>query len=69
MVKSLNELKIAVYGENHEGDRDESKAGKSEASRKRKAIAENAAKECANFDWPELADNGKVSTFLPFLCL
>lgn len=32
----------------------------SETSKKRKAIAENAVKESASYDWSELADNGKV---------
>lgn len=32
----------------------------SEASKKRKANAENALKECENYDWAELADSGKV---------
>ncbi|KAL0322697.1 UNVERIFIED_CONTAM: ATP-dependent DNA helicase 2 subunit KU70 [Sesamum angustifolium] len=32
----------------------------SEASKKRKAIAENATKEYANYDWLDLADNGKL---------
>lgn len=30
-------------------------------SNKRKAIADNATKEYANYDWADLADNGKVT--------
>ena len=37
----------------------------SDASKKRKTAAENAAKESANYNWPDLADNGQVC-FLVF---
>ena len=61
MVKTLEELKLSIYGENYDEEIDNAGHGKvSEASRKRKATAENAAKECAKYDWGELADNGKV---------
>lgn len=58
VVKSLEEFKLAVYGENYDEENDHEKA--SEASKKRKATAELAAKEAANYDWGELADNGKL---------
>lgn len=54
----MEEFKLAVYGENYDDENDHGKA--SEASKKRKATAEVAAKEAANYDWGELADNGKV---------
>lgn len=58
VVKSLEEFKLSVYGENYDEETDHGKA--SEASKKRKATAELAAKEAAAYDWGELADNGKV---------
>lgn len=49
-----------MYGDNYE-DNDLTTSGKeTEASRKRKATAENATKEYAKYDWFELADSGKV---------
>lgn len=59
VVKTLEEFKLSVYGENYE----EEEAGKgkvSEASKKRKAISETASKKCKEYDWADLADNGKV---------
>lgn len=57
----MEEFKLSVYGENYD-DNDLAASGKAtEASRKRKAIAENANKEYAKYDWFELADSGKVS--------
>lgn len=53
-----------MYGENFEEEMGSAKT--SEASKKRKAINENATKEYATYDWPNLADNGQVG--LPF-CL
>ncbi|XP_031481658.1 ATP-dependent DNA helicase 2 subunit KU70 isoform X2 [Nymphaea colorata] len=61
IVSALDAFKVSVYGENH--DLEEATAGKSstsEASKKRKAIAETAAKESSNYDWPVLADSGKL---------
>ncbi|KAK2980381.1 hypothetical protein RJ640_014554 [Escallonia rubra] len=61
VVKALEEFKLSVYGENYDEENDFTGNGKtSEASRKRKAIAENAVKESANYDWTDLADNGKL---------
>lgn len=60
----MEDFKVSVYGKNH--DHEEAAASKSstsEASKKRKAITETAAKESANYDWPVLADSGKVRTF------
>lgn len=59
VVKTLEEFKLSVYGENYE----EEEAGKgkvSEASKKRKAISETASKKCKEYDWADLADNGKL---------
>uniref|UniRef100_A0A5B7BKN8 ATP-dependent DNA helicase 2 subunit KU70 n=1 Tax=Davidia involucrata TaxID=16924 RepID=A0A5B7BKN8_DAVIN len=61
VVNALEEFKLSVYGENYdEGDDFQANGKVSEASRKRKAIAENAVKESVNYDWPDLADNGKL---------
>lgn len=57
IVKALEEFKLSVYGENYEED-DAKTDGKAEPSRKRKA---NAMKEYSNYDWSDLADNGKVT--------
>ncbi|KAL3506595.1 hypothetical protein ACH5RR_031977 [Cinchona calisaya] len=60
IVKVLEEFKLSVYGENYEDD-DLTTSGKvTEASRKRKATADNATKEYAKHDWFELADSGKL---------
>ncbi|XP_072958461.1 ATP-dependent DNA helicase 2 subunit KU70 [Typha angustifolia] len=63
IVNALQEFKTSVYGENHEQEEADSAAARetgTEASRKRKAIAETAARECAAYDWAGLADNGKL---------
>ncbi|XP_058223972.1 ATP-dependent DNA helicase 2 subunit KU70 [Rhododendron vialii] len=61
VVNALEEFKLSVYGENYDEAKEFETNGKvSEASRKRKAIAENAVKECTNYDWSDLADNGKL---------
>lgn len=51
-----------MYGENYEEENEiKGSAKTSEASKKRKAIADHATKEYAAYDWPDLADNGKVT--------
>ncbi|XP_068660973.1 ATP-dependent DNA helicase 2 subunit KU70 [Aristolochia californica] len=61
IVKVVEEFKTAVYGENHDQEEAEkSKSSGSDASKKRKAVAEQAAKECTNYNWDELADSGKL---------
>lgn len=61
-MKAFEEFKLSVYGENYEDENDLVDGKKtSEASKKRKAAADNAAKEYANYDWSDLADNGKVT--------
>ncbi|KDO44368.1 hypothetical protein CISIN_1g0069752mg, partial [Citrus sinensis] len=57
VVKAVEEFKLSVYGDNYDEEGD---VKVSEASRKRKAATENAAKECANYDWADLADKGKL---------
>ncbi|KAL1295507.1 hypothetical protein HN51_056388 [Arachis hypogaea] len=59
VVKALEEFKTSVYGENYD-EECEANAKPSEASKKRKAQAEVATKECENYDWSELADTGKL---------
>lgn len=66
VVKTLEEFKLSVYGENYE----EEEAGKGkprEASKKRKAVSESAAQKCKEYDWTDLADNGKVKQLYIFL--
>ncbi|XP_008786103.2 ATP-dependent DNA helicase 2 subunit KU70 isoform X1 [Phoenix dactylifera] len=63
IVRALQEFKISVYGENHDQEEANTAAAKgsgSEASRKRKAMAETAARESASYDWADLAENGKL---------
>ncbi|KAK1271154.1 ATP-dependent DNA helicase 2 subunit KU70 [Acorus gramineus] len=61
IANAIEEFKVAVYGENYE---EESKAAATKtsgpAAKKRKVMAETAVKECANYDWPDLAENGKL---------
>lgn len=59
VIKAFEEFKISVYGENDDGEGDLSKTA-NEGSKKRKASAELATKECAGYDWADLADNGKL---------
>lgn len=63
VVNALDDFKVAVYGETHDQEEAKHEAAKptaSDASKKRKAIAEKAVQECANYDWADLADNGKL---------
>ncbi|GFY81506.1 ATP-dependent DNA helicase 2 subunit Ku70-like protein [Actinidia rufa] len=61
VVNALEEFKRSVYGENFDEEHEfETKGKVSEASRKRKAISENAVKECANYDWLDLVETGKL---------
>ncbi|CAO2830731.1 unnamed protein product [Amaranthus hypochondriacus] len=56
IVNAIEEFKLSVYGENYK----EAEAAVSEATKKRKAVAEKAVQESANYDWEDLADNGKL---------
>ncbi|XP_057423525.1 ATP-dependent DNA helicase 2 subunit KU70 isoform X2 [Lotus japonicus] len=60
VVKALDEFKISVYGENYDEESEHGIGKPTEASKKRKAHAELATKECENYDWGELADAGKL---------
>lgn len=61
VVSAVEEFKLSVYGDNYDEEKELVGNGKaSETSKKRKAIADNAVKESANYDWDDLADNGKV---------
>uniref|UniRef100_A0A2N9I3L5 Ku70/Ku80 C-terminal arm domain-containing protein n=1 Tax=Fagus sylvatica TaxID=28930 RepID=A0A2N9I3L5_FAGSY len=61
VVSAVEEFKLSVYGDNYDEENELVRNGKaSEASKKRKAIADNAVKECANYNWADLADNGQV---------
>lgn len=63
VVNALEDYKVSVYGENHDQEEAENNAAKStisDAAKKRKAIVETAVQECANYEWADLADNGKL---------
>ncbi|CAH9131501.1 unnamed protein product [Cuscuta epithymum] len=64
IVKTLEDFKLSVYGENYDEESELNSKGKtttiSEAAKKRKAIAENAVKEYTKYDWSDLADNGQL---------
>lgn len=60
IVKAIEEFKFSVYGDNYEEESVGGNEKASDASKKRKASAENATKEAANYNWDELADNGQV---------
>lgn len=57
IVNAVEEFKLSVYGENYE---EGGESNVTEASRKRKAIADKAVEQSANYDWENLADSGKV---------
>ncbi|KAL9383422.1 hypothetical protein Peur_023745 [Populus x canadensis] len=60
VVKAVEEFKLYVYGENYDEESDMGNGKASDASEKRKTAAENATKESANYNWPDLADNWQV---------
>ncbi|KAK7343219.1 hypothetical protein VNO77_11792 [Canavalia gladiata] len=60
VVRALEEFKTSVYGENYDEESERGIGKPTEASKKRKAHAEFATKECENYDWGELADTGKL---------
>ncbi|KAL6002592.1 ATP-dependent DNA helicase II subunit 1 [Asimina triloba] len=60
LSSALEDFKASVYGENHAQEEVQAAAKSAEASRKRKATVGTAASECANYDWGDLADNGKL---------
>lgn len=60
VVRALEEFKSSVYGENYDEESELVTGKPTEASKKRKAHAEFAMKECENYDWGELADTGKL---------
>ncbi|XP_073264698.1 ATP-dependent DNA helicase 2 subunit KU70-like isoform X2 [Populus alba] len=58
MARAFEEFKLSIYGDN---DDEESAIGNgkaNDAAKKKKPVAENAAKESANYNWPDLTDNG-----------
>ncbi|GAB4834166.1 ATP-dependent DNA helicase II subunit 1 [Ancistrocladus abbreviatus] len=55
IVNALEDFKLSVYGENYGKEDDHVH----EASKKRKA-GSDAVKECANYDWHDLADSGRL---------
>ncbi|KAG8375963.1 hypothetical protein BUALT_Bualt09G0013800 [Buddleja alternifolia] len=60
IVKALEEFQISIYGENLEQENELDSDKTRGTSNKRKTIADNATKEYANYDWADLADNGKL---------
>ena len=71
VVKAFEEFKAAVFGENYDQEEAEAAAAKGGASKKRKAIVDAASQKSEDYDWADLADNGKVSSqvILQRLCL
>lgn len=69
VVKVIEQFKHSVYGDQYESRSSASDNKMTEASKKRKANAENALKECENYDWAELADSGKVKESSLFVFL
>lgn len=65
-MKTIEEFKLSVYGDNYVGN-DSAQDKVTEASKKRKAIMDNAIKESAKYDWADLADKGKVGKMLSIL--
>ncbi|KAI3853730.1 hypothetical protein MKW98_025247 [Papaver atlanticum] len=61
IIKALEEFKVSVYGENHDQEEADALFATTEASKKRKANAENASKESEKYNWAELAEQGKLS--------
>ncbi|CAL9086261.1 unnamed protein product [Musa textilis] len=63
VVRVLEEFKIAVYGENHDQEEADSlsmRGSRSEASRKRKEMAETAERESSRYNWVDLAESGQI---------
>ncbi|KHN27147.1 ATP-dependent DNA helicase 2 subunit KU70 [Glycine soja] len=60
VVRALEEFKTSVYGDNYDEENEPGTEKPTEASKKRKANAEFATKECENYDWGDLADTGKL---------
>ncbi|RWV83374.1 hypothetical protein BHE74_00024661 [Ensete ventricosum] len=63
VVSVLEEFKIAVYGENHDQEEVDSmsmRGSRSEASRKRKEMAETAERESSRYNWVDLAESGQL---------
>lgn len=59
VIKALEEFKLSIYGENYEEESDLAVGGKGNTlAKKRKA--EDATKESTNYDWSDLADNGRL---------
>ena len=57
-----------MYGENYDEENENAAHGKGNAAaRKRKVASEDALNKCAYYDWPKLADDGKV--ILELCCL
>ncbi|KVH88872.1 Ku70 [Cynara cardunculus var. scolymus] len=61
IAKALEEFKVSVYGENYDEENENTAQGKANAaSKKRKVASEDALVKCAYYDWPKLADDGKL---------
>ncbi|GAB2295814.1 ATP-dependent DNA helicase II subunit 1 [Dionaea muscipula] len=56
VVNALEEFKLSVFGDSYDKEDDHV----NEASRKRKASTDDAARESAKYDWQDLAVNGKL---------
>eukprot|EP00850_Spirogloea_muscicola_P014492 SM000104S09362 [mRNA] locus=s104:402057:407985:+ [translate_table: standard] len=57
---AIQAFKDAAYGENHDAEEAEKEYAKGASARKRQATAEAAVEAARDFDWPELAEQGKL---------
>eukprot|EP00850_Spirogloea_muscicola_P010017 SM000057S18447 [mRNA] locus=s57:676613:688225:- [translate_table: standard] len=57
---AVQAFKDAAYGENHDAEEAEKEYAKGASARKRQATAEAAVEAARDFDWPELAEQGKL---------
>ncbi|XP_031407259.1 ATP-dependent DNA helicase 2 subunit KU70 isoform X4 [Punica granatum] len=62
VVNAIDQFKHSVYGDQYEARSSAGDDNMSEASKKRKASAGNAVKECENYNWAEMAESGKLTT-------
>eukprot|EP00850_Spirogloea_muscicola_P014919 SM000110S18926 [mRNA] locus=s110:292351:298253:+ [translate_table: standard] len=57
---AVQAFKDAAYGENHDAEEAEKEYAKGASTRKRQATAEAAVEAARDFDWTELAEQGKL---------
>ncbi|XP_048130782.1 ATP-dependent DNA helicase 2 subunit KU70 isoform X1 [Rhodamnia argentea] len=60
VVKAIEEFKLSVYGDKYDESDNAGHKKVSEASKKRKALADGAVQKSAQYNWDALADSGKL---------